>query len=142
MGKKLETQQLYYTVYKRLRNGEIQSKIARSTGYDKGYISRIAKRLVEGGYLVKYSDPGRETFYSPTKKQFLPKHFRQLTKLNPVRHEILRHRRNILKVQKCTFKSRIVDSSKSNIKWDSDPKSLNGVVFYDYSYRNLVKSLL
>lgn len=134
MNKKPSTKQLYYDVYKHLRDGEIQSKIVKFTGYDKGYISRIAKRLVESGYLVKYNDPGRETFYSPTKKIFSPDKFRQLTKLNPVRHEILRHRRNILRIQKCTFRSKIVDDSKSCIKWDSGPNYINGVSFYDYCY--------
>ena len=104
------------------------SKISKGLGYDKAYISRIINRLVTGGYLICINPQSREKFYEATKKPFLLRDIKQLTKLTPVKSQRLRHRRNIIKIQKSTFKTKIKSKPKLPLDgWEDKPPLKNGV---------------
>lgn len=133
MSKKLTTKQLYYRVYRLVLKGIRGSEISRKLGYDKGYISRVINRLVAGGYLVCINPQSRCKFYEATKKPYKLDDKLKLFKTTPIKSQQLRHRRNVVKIQKSSFKSKVFSPPKEDVNWDKE-YNMNGVHVQQYTY--------
>jgi len=132
--KTLSKKELYTTIYKRFVAGQTLTQIASSIGYDKGYVSRIKTRLVQAGYLIPVNPRSRAVMYEATKKKFTGEVGNSLTDLTGGRRQQLRHRRELVKVQKATFICDVVSVFGKKVKWDKEGTLRNGVRFFDFVY--------
>ena len=119
-----------YKIYKYLIEGYYPGQIAKHLKIDKGYVSKVIKQLEQGGYIQCINPDGKPKFYAATKKPF--KATSKLTKQTPDKLTRLRHRRNIVEVQKCSFKFKLLSEPQIQ-KWDR-VWSIRGVKFFQYAH--------
>jgi len=132
--KEPETARLYKRVYDLLIAGKHQAEISRDIRYDKAHISRITKALIQGGYIVCINPNSRQKFYEATKKKFLLKDARSLTKVSSVGSQRSHRRCNILFISKSTYKTTVRSEPKIPVKWDDERFLTNGVKVQQYNY--------
>lgn len=109
-------------------------QISRHIGYDKGYVSRIKDRFVQGGFIIPINPKCRSKQYSATKKIYSPDLVNSLTKLTGGASQQLSHRLDVSKIQKASFMCDIVVSPQIEVKWDSEKVWHDGVVMQDFVY--------
>lgn len=117
-------------VYRLLLEGYCATQIANKLQKNKGYISRIIKRLEKAGYIVQINPNEIPKFYIATKKTF---NRDKLLPVTPVKKERCSHRLEIVEIQKSTFISQIkVQPTKA--KWDKHYVWRPGVEVFQFSY--------
>jgi len=132
--KRMPQNVLYMTVYKGLIAGQPLTKLARSIGYDKGYISRIKDDLLQAGFLVIINPRSRCKFYSATKKIPTEETVNKNPKLTEGARQQTSPRLNVVKIQKATFITDIKRPPELNIKWDNKYQLSPYTSVYDYVY--------
>lgn len=132
--KKLSKKQLYSKIYHELIRGLGVTKIAKSIGYDKGYVSRIKDELVQAGFLVPINPRSRSVMYSATKKKFKGEVVNKISKLTGGKSQQYRHRLNVVKIQKATFITDVKSPPSKNVKWDNEFDLSSDVHVSDFVY--------
>ena len=139
MTRTINTSKLSHIVYNRCIKGDTQKNILihinknYGESYDKSYISRIIKRLMEGGFLICANPTSRDKMYIATKKTFLAKKDSLVYKLPSSVSQRLRGRCELIQIQKSSFISAVI-KTRENITWDKVRDLKNGVTQYQYSY--------
>jgi biotin operon repressor len=112
--------------------GQHASKIAKSLGASRAYVSRTIRRLEAGGYIVCINRKGKPKVYEPTKKTLNSDTLIPLTP-DAVKRSSLRL--EIVKIQKSSFKFNIVNKPLRE-KWDKEYQwsKNNGVMIKQYAH--------
>lgn len=130
MVKKQATINPYREIYNRLIGGQSQKKISMVLQKDKGQISRMVNRLIEGGYIICFNPQSRDKIYIATKKPFKAD---EVYKLPSSKSQRIHGRCNIIQIQKSSFITRVLSPPKKVVKWDKEWES-NGVNHQLFSY--------
>jgi len=115
-------------VYRHLIEGLCAKEISKSTKLSKGYISKIIRRLEKKNMVRCINHNEKIKFYIKTRINYNKNAVKTENEKFP-RH---RHRRNIIQIQKCSFKSNI-RCLPTKGKWDSE-YDFNNVKVSQYSH--------
>ena len=103
-------------IYNRVIVGEHSSKIAKSLGVSRVYVSRAIARFESGGYIRCINRKGKPKVYEATKKIF---NRSTLVPLSPVMLTRSCGRHEIVKIQKSSFRFNII-IKPLEAKWDKE----------------------
>ena len=115
-------------IYRHLIEGLCAKEIHKRTKLSKGYISKIIRRLEQKNLVRCINHHEKIKFY--VKTSF---HYNQnAKKVKNEKFPRYRHRREIVQIQKCSFKS-TMKYQPTKGKWDSE-YDFNGVKVHQYSH--------
>jgi len=115
-------------VYRLLVGGLCAVQIAKKLQKSKGYISKVVRKLEQGGYVICINPKEKPRFYTSTRKVYNGSKFPPLL---PKKETRLSHRLLTVEIQKSSFTCDVL-IPPTKAKWDSCYEWRPGVMVFQY----------